>query len=345
MTEFGSDFHYIPTVEDRVESNLFDLFPKASYYASGRQAIYSILKFGTWKRVWMPEYFCHHTISFLQKAGVEILFYHDSPLSDDRVEIGKIPFKKGDVLFRMNFFGLRGFRDNAQIAVPVIEDHSHDLLGEWSQMSNADWCIASLRKTLPIPEGGLIWSPKGQEPPSPLAQTDENLHLSKRRWTAMKLKSEYLLNGTPEKNSFRALFSQTESAFIDLPISALTPDCMFYLKNFDLKNWYQKKLNNWTSLSQIQSDKIEVLLPEKDDRLYPFSFIFTLPSEEERDRVRTALINRNIYPAVLWALPENKSSKASACSKRMLSIPCDARYNLTEIRLLKEMLYSVLNEL
>lgn len=60
----------------------------------------------------------------------------------------------------MNYFGLRTSRSNQSLPIPVIEDHSHDLLGRWPLYSDADWCIASIRKTLPTIEGGMVWSPK-----------------------------------------------------------------------------------------------------------------------------------------------------------------------------------------
>lgn len=98
----------------------------------------------------MPEYFCYEIIDSIKKNDIEICFYNDNPLLDDDIEISKIKFEDGDVLFRMNFFGLREFRDNSELGISVIEDHSHDLIGDWPVNSNADWCIASLRKTLPI---------------------------------------------------------------------------------------------------------------------------------------------------------------------------------------------------
>ena len=41
-------------------------------------------------------------------------------------------------------------------SIVLIEDHIHDPLSDWSQSSNADYAVASLRKTLPVPIGAML---------------------------------------------------------------------------------------------------------------------------------------------------------------------------------------------
>jgi hypothetical protein len=40
----------------------------------------------------------------------------------------------------------------------LVEDHSHDPFSPWAVGSSADYAFCSLRKTLPVPDGGLLWS-------------------------------------------------------------------------------------------------------------------------------------------------------------------------------------------
>lgn len=128
MKEFDSDFHL---VEDCGGGSFLDLRPEAEFYASGRQVLEVVLRHGGYKRIWMPNYFCYEVVGFVKKLGVEVVFYPDSPLrvDDDKV-VGRLEFRNGDVLLRVNDLGLRSLRDSANIPVPVIEDHSHDLRGE-----------------------------------------------------------------------------------------------------------------------------------------------------------------------------------------------------------------------
>ena len=154
MIEFGSDFHYIDSY-DSGRAHLTDVFRGATLLADGRQCIVVLIRQYGWKRIWMPDYFCYEVIDTIkEQTGIEVMFYEDNPLHEAQVE--NLPFKDGDVLLRMNFFGMRGLRSNKKILCPVIEDHSHDPFGHWALYSDADWCISSIRKILPLPEGGMM---------------------------------------------------------------------------------------------------------------------------------------------------------------------------------------------
>lgn len=338
MKEFGSDFHYIES--EGGGKTLFDYFPIANLYATGRQTIQALILQEKWKRIWMPEYFCYEIIDSIKNNGIEICFYNDNPLSNDDVEISEIEFEKGDVLFRMNYFGIRKFRDNDILKIPVIEDHSHDLIGDWPLNSNADWCIASLRKTLPISEGGILWSPKNYKLPKLPIQTNGNILLAQTRWRAMQLKKNFLRDEIPDKEEFRKLFLETESEFEELEITPITHECTNFLSNFDMEGWFQQKQINWNLLSGIQSDKIN-LLKRESENCYNFSFTLLFRTTAMRDKVRHNLIENNIYPAILWDIPKDKPN-AKDISDRMLSIACDGRYTYNDMLVLKSMIFKVL---
>ncbi len=340
MKEFGSDYHYIEPCLSNGKS-LLDFFPDSIFFANGRQAIQSLINENKWERIWLPEYFCYEIVSAIEKTGIKVLFYADNPLNDDETIVPNINYEEGDVLFRINYFGLRGWRTNKGIPVTVIEDHSHDLIGDWALNSDADWCIASIRKIIPIPEGGIIWSPKKHPLPKIASQSDENLVLVKNRWKAMMLKSDYLKEKISSKTEFRNLFIETEKQFSALPISSLTPDCMNYLAHFNIKEWVDKKKHNWKILSGIKSEKMQVLSSRKTS-CHEFSFTMLFKSKELRDRARHFLINNNVYPTILWEIPEEKKNSKDI-SDRILCIPCDARYSKS-INQLKEYIEKALNE-
>lgn len=177
-----------------------------------------------WKRLFVPEYFCYEVINSMRSTGIEIIFYPDYPLADDQVLLKEIDFRPTDVLLRMNYYGWRGFWDNAVLDVNVIEDHSHDLYSDWALHSNADWCVASLRKTLPIPDGGILWSPKNftdQLFKPKLSSIHSNI--SEDRFYAMEMKRDYLYGGEADlKNNYLKLFNETEAQIGSGQISALS---------------------------------------------------------------------------------------------------------------------------
>ena len=334
MREFGSDFHHVTNYQIR-NTYLKDLYPDAYLLADGRHGIEALIKQYRWKRLWMPEYFCYNIIEYLQKkTGVEIVFYVDYPGHDDDQTITNLEFQIGDALLRMNFFGTRSFRSEKNIPIPVIEDHSHDLIGEWAKNSDADWCIASLRKIVPIPEGGVMWSPKHHHLDIMPQQSTANNSLAQKRWNAMEEKEKYLSGALENKELFRKMYLETEEGLDDLDIALIDERSRVFLKSFDIERWYKAKKRNWKVLSELSSiNGITVVLPESEE-LTPFSCVVLFKDHSERERVRKELIEASIYPAVLWAVPDNVDHEVSSISERMLSIHCDGRYNESEMQYL-----------
>ena len=225
--------------------------------------------------------------------------------------------------------------------VPVVEDHTHDLIGDWALRSTADWCIASLRKSLPIPEGGMLWSPVGLRQPEQPTLSDENEKIAAIRWEAMKLKARYLAGENVEKAAFRAGFVDTEDYFDRADVCDIDSLSREYLTQFDVRDWYNKKRENWELLRDIKKDGIRVVLPECRG-CYPFSLVLLFDSFEERNRVRKELIERQIYPAILWNIPEPKDGDVFKFSRGMLSIHCDARYTKEDILQMRSIIESIL---
>ena len=343
MKEFGSDFHYIDTYSSK-RAHLTDVFRGATLLADGRQCIVALIRQYGWKRLWMPDYFCYEVIDTIkEQTGIEVITYKDSPLKEGKVS--KLPFDDGDVLLRMNFFGIRDHRSNKNIPVPVIEDHSHDPFGHWALYSDADWCISSIRKILPLPEGGMMWSPKGHKLTMDITSSNENEKIATTRWEGMEMKAKYLQGEDVSKDEFRKRYIETEEWF-DRAEPALIDERSRRVvsEEFDINLWQSVKRKNWMLLKTlVNSERCEVIVPE-DDSCTMFSLILLLESKKHRDAVRTRLIETSVYPAILWTLPENASSSAKDFSNRMLSIHCDGRYSEDDIRQLADILNHVLEK-
>lgn len=337
MIEFGSDFHYIDSYFSG-RAHLKDVYHNATLMADGRQCVVALIRQNGWKRLWLPEYFCYEVIETIkQQTEVEIKYYHDLPGCDDISEIKQLPFMEGDVLFRVNYFGQRDGRSNKDIPVPVIEDHTHDLLGHWALYSDADWCIASLRKTLPIPMGGMVWSPKQWRV---LSQGNERFRaeglklksseeIAAERWKGMEMKSKYLKGEAIEKEVFRKKYLDTEDWFDQAEPTVLDVRTKEFLAQFDINAWQRAKRHNWELLRTLVNAKC--LLPE-DDSCTPFSFVVLTNGHQQREKLRERLIERAVYPAVLWNVPDMVSRDMKKISERMLSIHCDGRYTEVDIR-------------
>lgn len=343
MKEFGSDFHYIESYNSG-RAHLTDVFRNAMLLADGRQCIVILIRQYGWSRIWMPDYFCYEVIETIkEQTGIEVVFYADNPLKEGKVE--KLPFKDGDVLLRMNYFGLRDVRRNTDIPVPVIEDHSHDPFGHWALYSDADWCISSIRKSLPLPEGGMMWSPKGNVLPEIPLSSEENENVAAIRWEAMEMKAAYLAGEDVSKDEFRKKYTETEEWFDQAEPSQIDERTKkFIRKQFDLNLWLGVKRKNWSLLKGLVStDKCKVIRPEHESCTM-FSLVLLLDSKTQRDKVRRSLIENCVYPAILWNVPITASEESKSFSERMLSIHCDGRYNEEDIKQLAGILNKVLEQ-
>lgn len=346
MFEFGSDFHHISGFNNSVNT-LNDFYPQANYYADGRQALIHLYHSQGWQRLWVPEYFCYDVIESLKEAGLNLLFYQDRPgYHGDGNTLENIQrngcFRHTDAVLRVNYFGMRSRRRAEHLSVAaVVEDHTHDLIGDWAVHSTADWCIASLRKTLPIPEGGMLWSPKGLPLPEAPERSARNEEIAAIRWEAMKLKADYLAGDKIEKAAFRAGLVNTEEYFDHAPVCSLDNASQAYLESFNVREWYDRKRDNWNVLQGIRKDGVHILKPEEGSG-YPFSLLLLFDNIEDRDRVRKALIEHHVYPAILWNIPAPTDGEIFHFSRRMLSIHCDGRYSTDDILQLKSIIESVL---
>lgn len=339
--EYGSDFHWLSC--DLMKKSKFPWKKNAVYYGSGRDALKALLLHGQktrrWQRLWIPSYFCQEVVSSILESGIIVTTYPFNPV-DSFPNVSGITFRPGDVMLRVNIFGMRKYRSieglNRQI-VEVIEDHSHDPWSEWAFTSDADFCFASLRKVLPVPDGGVIWSPLGFKLPPFIKITHIRLQASLMKLTAMLIKRLYLEGHNINKSLFLNLSLSGEAIIASGNLSGISDLALTLIEAFPIELWRECRLRNHRVLSERLNGLsfVKVLPPDKDPGVCPFSGILVFNSENQRDYVREALIESRIYPAILWPL-ENKIIEGIFpsdinFSKRMLSLHCDMRYSESDM--------------
>ena len=185
--EFGSDFHLCAYP---IGKSILDIYQNANLYIDGRQALIDIVKQNQWERIWVPSYYCYEFVESI-RPYIEVKYYNYTPFEDLNQALDKITISDKEAIVISNFFGLNDQSHN-YLKGTVIEDHSHDLISDWARNSNADWCFASLRKTLPVADGGILWSPKHYNLPRQPRHTEAGDKLADDRYRAMALKSQYL---------------------------------------------------------------------------------------------------------------------------------------------------------
>jgi hypothetical protein len=312
------------------------------YFGSGRDALRSLIFKGMqskgWKRLWIPSYFCQIVVGSILTTGIEVMTYRSNPCKPGILPLRR--FKKGDIAFIVNFFGLvPSIQNLIEVAgsVEVIEDHSHDLLSDWALKSQADWCIASLRKTIPAPDGGVLWSPRKNKIPDPPPLSNEHYLVATQKQAALAMKSCYLEGGFEHKSSYLELSRLAERSISSDLVSGASPWVESIMKVAPIDRWRSIRRKNYKTLADnlLEISRVKLIRNNLSKNVSPYAVILIYKSKEIAKYIRHKLIQSRIYPAVLWPLDSLKiqdvGSEDISLSERMLSIACDARYDANDM--------------
>jgi hypothetical protein len=339
--ELGSEFHW--PLSDPAEPDLGarPWADRGALLGSGRDALQLVLQHGRahhgWERLWLPSYMCQHVVATLVATGIPCQVYEDAPTQAGPTVNTLTPAPQ-DVVLVVNYFGLR----HTAVLEPLdlggaalVIDHTHDPLSKWAHDDQADYAFASLRKTAPIPDGGVLWSPKGHPMPSAPEVTLTHARAARWKWKAMRLKGHYLAGELVHKADFRALASEGESDIARGDVSRMVPASEARLATLPLGTWRTRRQSNHDALlSALQGARgAEVLIGSTES--CPFSAFLVFEEARVRTRVRAALIESRVYPAVLWPMDEPQLPGVPeghrTLGDRTLSVHCDMRYDAADM--------------
>ncbi len=308
--------------------------PDARLYATATGALHALARAivarrGARPRLHVPRFFHDETIAALARS-FDVLRYEDDP-SAPQPDFDTILAASGDVVLAMNHFGARDpapwrrYRARAPEVV-LVDDVSHDPFGPWALHSSADYAVASLRKTLPVPDGAILWSPRGLPVPDP---TGTPLSAAALRLEAMALKRAYLAGATVAKDRYRSLEADSEAGFArddGAPASAYT---VGVLPALDVAGYRRRREANVAALlAALPADgPAQPLFSRWPDGACPFSVVLVLGDEVTRDAVRRALVEADVYAAVHWRPAAGEpDSPSNSLKSRVLTLPADQRY-------------------
>lgn len=352
--EQGSEYHLFPFAAagpDRRDPWGDD----ALLVGSGRDALRLLLADGMahrgWRRLWVPSYFCPDVVHACGQGGVEVLAYECGPLNPERLPDPAL-LREGDVVLVVNLFGMR-VSGAPPAALPdfvqVIEDHTHDPWSDWAAASGAHWCIASLRKTIPVPDGGVIWSPRGLPLPARPAVDEGLQRWSAQKLAAMGLKRLYLEGAPIDKSVYRAMMVEAEENLGTGALSAISPAAEDLLRAFPVKSWRERRRANHHLLSAEleRVPGLEVLRGQPGS--VPLSVPVLFADHAARETVRRRLVEQRIYPALLWVLTDVGCTGVPVSHRqlgeRLLFLHCDARYTGDDLRRVATALRAIVDAL
>jgi hypothetical protein len=338
LWEMGGEFHWSGLPEGP-----FIPWPQpCTWFALGQDTVLAIWsQYSSQSRsraLLVPDYFCPEVVACWRQAGIRIRHYSDDPRwsHPDWDTVSPMP---EDLVLAVNYFGVRtgsGWQTwhRAHKLVVLIEDHTHDPLSNWALNSKADYAFASVRKTFPVSDGALLWSPRQH----PLPPEPQNQHWSGSalKLAAMLWKREYLADcqeSLATKNTCRSFQVKGERMLSETRDSSISPWSYAFLKAGLPKRWRQQREKNVRLFLDLMTghNDIEPLFTNWPTDHCPFNAVLVFPSETHREACRSHLIAASIYPPIHWMPGPEASARSLDLSKRILTIPLDQRYGSRDV--------------
>ncbi len=340
--EIGGEFWLdnLPGEENQHIPDWINKFGNIAMTSSGRGAIFLLLNeiSPLKKTALLPVYTCDSVIVPFIANGYTCSFYDiNSDLSPDIKDINSDNF---GIFLHNGYFGfptnnnlatiVKKFKENQTI---IVEDITHTLFSDYSKFDDNDYYIASLRKWMPLPSGGMLASPKSNIKNKPLT----NEYFAEIRKTAILAKSKYVNgdNQTLKPECMKQI--AIGERFLNENLNAYNIDStsMALLNMADIDIIKQQRRANYSVLAAGLMDcnymqPIFRLLP---DGICPL--FYPIYIKENRKEIQQKLIEQKIYCPIHWPVSEyidiEKYKNAAKIYDTVLSIPCDQRYNTEDM--------------
>ena len=315
---------------------------------SGRTALNAIVKdaikiFGI-KSALLPSYCCHTMIEPFVKNGIAVRFY-DVYVNEYDILTADIPLPyKDEMLYIMKYFGDTDIsytgdgKDLSGWAV-TVEDLTHSCFCAGHE-SKADYCFASYRKWFAVDGIAAVWSKHSRLAKMFNREFEEYCSI---RNDAFEQKTRYMAGEPIAKETYLDIFAKAEDLLSEHYEGCIArPDSIGDLYRFidTIKDVAQTRRSNAYTLQQGLSDMdgIKCFVNFNDEAKCPL-FVPILVKPALRDKLRSYLIQHEIYCPVHWPLSQYHSgisSRAKEVYDSELSLVCDQRYTKTDMALVIE---------
>jgi hypothetical protein len=326
----GEHFLRVPSpVEDSMAAMLSRRVGAATAFASGRDALYSLLAALPCRVVHLPDLICRSVFDACRTAGKEVAFYKTGP---DLAGTG-LPAAPGTgaSVVVMHYFGRANhalLQTARSSGATVLSDVTHMLFAPESLeaiASASDYVFASLRKSGPFPDGGFVASRHRPAVEATGAVRDDFVAY---RAAGLLSRGFSALQDFPDDENLR----WTREAEAILDASPPADHRASYLSRELLRTIAMDE-----AIARIRSN-MEVLSALLRDACQCFSaadapspyFLCSFPTKAQRDHVRGELARHRYFFPVHW--DTSWQEEGHSFSDTGLSIPCDGRYGEQQMK-------------
>lgn len=327
--ELGSEFEIDLANLNRAEDNIFDYLKDfyTIYTSNGRAALHligSALKKGV---VLLPEFICDSVIESL-KGYCEIRYYEvneDLTVSINSLE--SVLDSEISAIYLLHYFGqlqpdrvLEYLQEMKNLyGFSIIEDTTHSIFTK--PCTIGDYCICSIRKWFPIPDGGILYAKR------PMDKIE--IGYLEKQWSipkleAMVLKKYYLKYQFDTNQMYRKIFEKEEEN-LDRSSDArgISDFSRSLLECYSVNEIIRKRRENYHILFK-ETFPYEHKVLSGSEFFTPFVFPVYI---KDRNDFRCFMTGRKIYCAVHWPyIASFRGKKAEQIAGHILSLPIDQRY-------------------
>lgn len=340
FSEIGSEFW----IESVPES--FLTVRDGVYCISGRTAIdlilQEIMRHREVKSVAMPAWCCDSMLAPFLSRNIDVQFY-DMCYEGGQLKNCASLADTADIFYLTNYFGYENtlpidmVKDKKEQGSVILYDRTHSfLLDDGEYRFWADYSFASIRKWMGVISGAVI---EGLAQPElkdcPYVPVKEKAMCNKYRFLKGdgRIKKERFLKAFGEFNHQLAADYRNYS-MDDLSYSLYKQENLQVLKTRRRKNaeFIHESLYGVQYVCELTKGSAPLFVPILFD------------SESQRDKVRKKLIEQQIYCPIHWPQPAHIPAefKVNDIVSRELSLLCDQRYGITEMRRQIEIIQSII---
>jgi hypothetical protein len=199
---------------------------------------------------------------------------------------------------------------------------------------------APVRKTMPVPDGAILWSPLGHALPQAF---DEDFSGSALKLAAMIWRREYLEGrASPD---VKPIYREWQRAGEDslercIKVHSASRFSREYLAPGVPVRWREQREANVRRLVDHASSGIKPLFNSWPSGSTPIAAVFRFESQAARDLARKRLEAANIYCPIHWPAPPFCDDTVRELAATILTVPADQRYGKNDMDRIASVLFT-----
>jgi hypothetical protein len=355
----GGDLELDPrfSLEEKGPDRIPDQY---SFYSCGRAALKTLLaERRVTGPVLLPSYLCDSVVQPFRELRIPYRYYTvDAQLRIDFDDLRNLlETNHFSAILCIDYFGHVNHQQYQMIRelndrIIILQDCSHlsfipDLLH--LHPYHGDYVFGSLRKMMPVPDGGFILKKGGFSTDPPLYGFEE---FYKKKYVSKILRHFFIQSDFREGTIERVYMelSGEGEALLDAEIGLFGMSGISQLNYAEL---FDKRRSNFRILSGLFENEdgirrhARALIREMSPSDLPYSFPVCLKNMS-REMLRNKLRENHVFSPVLWNLPDELQTGSwegsLEISRTMIGLPVDHRYDTDDMKILFEVFGHCLKE-